>query len=145
MFLNSKKFRIRYKGFTLIEVIIAVAILGVGLMLVIELFSGGLRAGKLSEEYTKATNYARLKLEEIRLNPIIKEGMEEGSFDKDFRWKISIKEVSIISRGLSDDFKVPAKLYKIDLGISWNSGFKERSIGFETYKLVNEREIEEKS
>ena len=57
------------KGFTLIEVLVAVAILGVGLTVLIELFSGGLRLGRASEEYTKAVNYARMKMEEIAVKP----------------------------------------------------------------------------
>ncbi|NWG02305.1 MAG: prepilin-type N-terminal cleavage/methylation domain-containing protein, partial [Syntrophaceae bacterium] len=49
------------KGFTLIEVLLAVLILGIGLTLIIELFSGGLRLARTSEEYTRAVNYARMK------------------------------------------------------------------------------------
>jgi len=44
---------------------VALAILGIGLTVIIELFSGGLRLGMTSEEYTKAVNYARVKMEEV--------------------------------------------------------------------------------
>ena len=46
------------KGFTLLEVIIALAILGIGLTVIMELFSGGLRLGRVSHEYTQAMNFA---------------------------------------------------------------------------------------
>lgn len=145
MSINIKNPEAHHKGFTLIEVVITVAILGFGLILIIELFSGGLKMAKLSEEYTRAINYARLKMEQLRLNPPIEEATEEGSFDRNYRWRIIYKEVSMISKEVSQDFKAPAKIFKIDLTIFWKSGFRERSIGFETYKTVNEKEIEEKS
>ena len=66
-------------GFTLIETVIALAILGIGLTVIIELFSGGLRLARTSEEYTKAMNFARMKLEEIISQQKIEEGTDEGS------------------------------------------------------------------
>jgi general secretion pathway protein I len=50
-------------GFTLVEVVVAMAILGISLVVVIELFSGGLRLGRASEEYTVAAQLARQKIE----------------------------------------------------------------------------------
>lgn len=46
-------------GFTLIEVVVALAILSVGLTVIIELFAGGLRLARTSEEYTKAVKIGR--------------------------------------------------------------------------------------
>ena len=66
--------RVDKNGFTLIEVVIALAILGIGLTVIMELFSGGLRLGRVSEEYTKAMNYASLKMEEIATQKTIEEG-----------------------------------------------------------------------
>src|SRR4030043_28770 len=84
------------RGFTLIEVVIALAILGVGLMVIIELFSGGLRLGRVSAEYTKAVNYARTKIEELALKPPAEEGVEEGEFNETYRWKIETKRIDLL-------------------------------------------------
>jgi prepilin-type N-terminal cleavage/methylation domain-containing protein len=48
------RLRTRNQGFTLLEIVVAMAILGIGLVVIIELFSGGLRLARVSEEYTKA-------------------------------------------------------------------------------------------
>ena len=53
------------RGFTLIEIVVAIAILGIGLVVIIELFGGGLRLERTSEEYTKAVGYTSMKMEEI--------------------------------------------------------------------------------
>lgn len=139
------KRKISDKGFSLIEMIVAIAILGIGLMIIIELFSGGLRIGRVSDEYTKALHYGRIKMEEIRINPPIEEGRKEGKFNESIRWQMDIKEVDILQVEKSQNFKPPAKLFKIDLVIFWSSGLKERYIKLESYQTIGIKEIEEKS
>lgn len=126
----------RNKGFTLIEVVVALAILGVGLIVIIELFSGGLRLGKTSEEYTKAVEYARMKMEEIAVQRSVEEGIEEGEFDDVFHWRVGAKKMDILPIEKSSDLKPPVELYQIKVNITWKSGSKERSAGIESYKTI---------
>ena len=126
----------RNKGFTLIEVVVALAILGVGLIVIIELFSAGLRLGKTSEEYTKAVEYARMKMEEIAVQRSVEEGIEEGEFDDVFHWRVGAKKMDILPVEKSSDFKPPVDLYQIQVNITWKSGSKERSVGIESYKTI---------
>jgi len=134
----------RNRGFTLIEVVVAMAILGVGLIVIIELFSGGLRLGKVSEEYTKAVGYARMKMEEIAVTKDLAEGQEEGQFDNDFRWQVGVKKVDLLPAEKNPDFKGPVELYHIKLNILWKSGLRERTAEFESYKTIKAN-LEEKS
>jgi general secretion pathway protein I len=133
------------KGFTLIEVLVAVAILGVGLTVLIELFSGGLRLGRASEEYTKAVNYARIKMEEIAVKPTIKEGSEEGEFNETFRWQVEVKKVEILPIENKPDFKPPAQFFQVQINIIWKSGSKEKSTRIESYRTIKPEENEEKT
>jgi general secretion pathway protein I len=128
------------KGFTLIEVVIAIAILGVGLTVIIELFSGGLRLGRASVEYTKAVNYARMKMEEIVIKPNIQEGTEEGEFDPTYRWQVGIKKVDLLSLGKDGDLSLPVELFRVKVNVLWKSGSKERSAIFETYRTEKRKE-----
>ena len=122
------------KGFTLMEVVIALAILGIGLMVIIELFSGGLRLARTSEEYTRAMNYGRMKMEEISSKQNIEEGTEEGKFDDTFRWQVGVKKVDILQVDKSIDFKPPVELFQVKVDILWTSGSKERSASIESFK-----------
>jgi len=79
------------RGFTLIEVVVALAMLAIGLTVIIELFSGGLRLGRISKEYTQAMNYASLKMEEIATRRTIDEGEDTGEFDNNYRWRSGLK------------------------------------------------------
>jgi general secretion pathway protein I len=124
------------RGFTLIEIVVALAILGVGLIVIIELFSGGLRLGRTSEEYTKAVGLARMKMEEIALKDHVEEGNETGEFAKDFRWQVGVKKVDLLPAEKITDYQPPVQLYQIKVNILWNSGSRERSAGIETYKTV---------
>jgi general secretion pathway protein I len=133
------------KGFTLLEVLVAIAILGVGLTIVIELFSGGLRLGRASEEYTRAVNYARIKMEEIAVKPTMKEGSEEGEFDNTFRWQVVVKKVNLLPMENKPDFKPPANFFQVQVNVIWKSGSKEKSTRMESYKTVKPEDDEKKS
>ncbi len=135
----------RNRGFTLIEVVVAMAILGVGLVVIIQLFSGGLRLSKTSEEYTKAVGYARMKMEEVCLADHMKEGNETGEFDHDYRWQVATKKVDILPVGKDLDFKPTVEIYQIKVNVIWNSGFSEKSAEVESYRTVQPEEIGQKS
>jgi prepilin-type N-terminal cleavage/methylation domain-containing protein len=126
----------RQRGFTLIEVVVAMAILGVGLIVIIELFSGGLRLGRASEEYSRAVSFARMKMEEVSLQEYLEEGEEAGDFDKDYRWQVAVKKMDILPLEKNPDFQPLIELYQIKVNILWKSGSKEKSAGVETYKTT---------
>lgn len=135
----------RNSGFTLIEVVVALAILGIGLTVIIELFSGGLRLGRVSEEYTKAVNYASMKMEEIAVKPTLEEGSEEGEFADLYRWQVEVKKLDILPVENNREFKPPAELYHIQVNIIWKSGSRERSTGLESYRTIKLEDQEKKS
>ncbi len=132
-------------GFNLLEVIVALAILSIGVTAVVELFSGGLRLGRVSREYTQAMNFASFKMEEIATQNTVEEGEDEGEFDATFRWKIGVEKVDILPGDKGTDFKPPADLYHVRVSVFWNSGTKERSASLETYKTVKTGLEEKKS
>ena len=125
------------RGFTLIEVVVAVAILGIGLVVIIELFGGGLRMERTSEEYTKAVGYARMKMEEISFAPGLEEGVQEGEFDRDYRWQVEVKKVELIpSRGIETSYSPLVELYRIRVDVLWKSGLQEKTAWIESYRAL---------
>jgi general secretion pathway protein I len=74
------------RGFTLLEVIVALAILAAGLLGLMELLSGSLRLSAGARDSTAASIYASQRLEEALLAPKPAEGLESGLFGEKFRW-----------------------------------------------------------
>ncbi len=81
------------KGFTLLEVLVATAILGIAVAVILQLFSANLRAISLSRDYVSASIKAEAKMKEI-LNS--DEKISEKSFsettDDGYRIDVSIAE-----------------------------------------------------
>ncbi|MEW6068963.1 MAG: prepilin-type N-terminal cleavage/methylation domain-containing protein [Nitrospirota bacterium] len=126
-------------GFTLIEVMVAIAILAIGIVTVMQLFSGGLRSGKAANDYTQAVIYAKGKMEEMLINPVSGSGeSSEGSdFDNknNFRWEAEIQDASETSQ-LTEGTSL--KLLKIRVKVLWNESDKQRTVELVSMKAVTE-------
>lgn len=121
------------KGFTLIETVVSLAILGIGLLGIIELFSGGLRTERIAVEYSKALEYGHLKMEEMELSRSFLEGKEEGKFDDRFRWEVSTKRVDLLPEEIQSKIKPPVELIEVKVRVFWDSGLKEKSLSIKSY------------
>ncbi|MBW1678787.1 MAG: type II secretion system protein [Deltaproteobacteria bacterium] len=131
------------KGFTLIEIMVALAILGIALTIIMQLFSGGLCLARKSEDYSRAVFYGRQLLEEICLQKEISEREEAGKFEGDYTWKYEIKPYSVLiekeeNGGKGKNFSL--KIFNVRVTVFWPSGDKEKSLNFETLKTVVETE-----
>jgi general secretion pathway protein I len=123
-------------GFTLMEVVVSMAILGIALTIILELFSGGLRSAKISEEYTKATWYGKAKMEEMLTVQDLSEGVTEGSFDSQYAWRSEVKK-SNPKLSLEEDGQtsLPIDLYQIIVRVTWPSGAGQRSYEVESLRV----------
>lgn len=86
MLLKSTRSRARQRsgGFSLIEVLVALVVLGVGVAALIQLYSVGLRSTRKSSDYTIALCHARSYLEEAYSMPEAEEGRETFDLDGGF-------------------------------------------------------------
>ena len=106
------------EGLTLIEVMMALMILGIGLSVLISTASRCLAVVKQSRSYETARNLlGRVELEEpLQLKEKIEPGSEGGSFRDDYngyRWSRDIEVVGNEDDGL---FKVTSRVYWSDRG-----------------------------
>ncbi len=128
------------RGFTLIEVVVALAILSIGLTVLMELFSGGLRLGRTSGEYSKAVNFGRMKMEEIMTQQSVEEGTDEGKFDDTYSWQVEMKKVDIIPAEKVTAFDPPVLLYRVTVDVLWKSGSQERTTHLESFRTFKQSE-----
>lgn len=78
------------RGFSLVEVMVAVAILFIGFAGVAQLFSGGLRINYYADEYLDATIWGRQKMEMFFTADSLETGEEEGEFNGKYGWTSNI-------------------------------------------------------
>ena len=134
------------KGFTLLEILLAISILGVALTVIMQQFSAGLRIGQASKTYTTATVYAKQKLEEFQLVEKMEEGEEVGDFDDGYTWKVSVlpyedyMEEAVESGEDEELFEhLPLEMYRLESVVYWMEGEKEKSVSLVTLKTVKKK------
>lgn len=90
--MRRQKTRIkRQKGFTLLEVVVAMAIVSLGVVTLFEVFSLALRLGEKSVAKTEAVTLSRRVIDEALIFRKLRGGTEEGSFGGDHHWKLQVE------------------------------------------------------
>jgi general secretion pathway protein I len=113
-------------GFTLVEVIVAMAIVGISLVMILQLFSGGLRASRTSCDYTRAVVHAKNTMEELSYDPV----PGSGNFDDGFNWRTEIEPYE-------ESEESGFKLLKLIVIISWGDALsKPKSIQLVSLKTL---------
>jgi len=107
------------KGFSLLEILIAVAIMATSFVALLTAQGSSFLASERADRLTQATFLARQKMAEIEMeidkdiskNKFPSDTDKDGTFDEpfdDFRWKYTIKkvEIPVIGGGESEDQNV---------------------------------------
>jgi general secretion pathway protein I len=124
----------RSGGFTLIEVIVAIAILSISLVMVMQLFSGGLRASRASCDYTRAVVHAKDKMEELSVEPV----QDSGEFEDGFAWESDVQPYEELNKELEES---DYNMLKIKVKVSWsNRAHKQKSVELVSLKAVEKEE-----
>jgi prepilin-type N-terminal cleavage/methylation domain-containing protein len=130
-----KKYKKLYKkGFTLLEVLVATAVLSIAITVILQLFSANIRNIAVSDDYVKAVTKAHIKMREILDESDITDKTYSEITNDGYKVDVSISE---IAKDRSENLNV--KLFEIDLKLSWLKGNKEKFINLKTMKLVGKK------
>jgi prepilin-type N-terminal cleavage/methylation domain-containing protein len=80
-------------GFTLLEVVVGMAIVGLGVVTLLEIFSSGLRLGSKSSERTEAILYGRQVMDDALIRRDVIRGRDDGSFENRYRWTLRVDPI----------------------------------------------------
>lgn len=123
----------REGGFTLLEVLVAFAILSLTIVVAVQGFAQGLRLLKLSGDHQQAALLADQKAREVT-QP--KEGKDHGT-EGAFTWERVIKEVP--APELSPNGTTPKwHVYEVAVQVGWGDG--KRTVGVTTLRTVSDAE-----
>jgi general secretion pathway protein I len=119
------------RGFTLLEVLVALAIMAIATTLVIQLFSADLRAIARSGDMTSAAVRGDSRIREILAEPSLEESTWSEQTSDGYRIDIAVSEVMKPRTN-----NLPVKLMEINLTIRWIEGLKEKSLRLKTMKAI---------
>lgn len=113
------------RGFTILETMIALAILAVGLLGLLRALPAGLKASKLGEDMTIAILLSQQKMEELRYSswPPSSSGSKQTfpSPDNNFQWETTVTDPATNLKGVS-------------LSVWWPAGASsQRCVHLKTY------------
>jgi prepilin-type N-terminal cleavage/methylation domain-containing protein len=129
------------RGFTLLEVVIALIIAGMAAVALFEAAGSGLRATQTASMYDQAIARAKSRLAAAthgtRLAPTDQRGDDGGGF----RWRVRVAPVAstmLRPLGLAGpraSTSFPVVLYAVIVWVAWDDGGTERQVQLETEQV----------
>lgn len=111
------------RGFTMVEIVVAIALLGVGITAAVACIGSASQASARAEEFTAVQLLAREKLAELELKGAA-EGEDHGDFGDNrpgYAWQTSVTSADV--SGLS----------RVRLRLLWGDPARPRSVDYVTY------------
>ncbi len=113
------------RGFSLLEVLVAFTILAMLLGALFQVFSGGLRAARSGDQYTRATVIAQSRLASLGVEQPLREGVSSGTDDDPYHWRVTV------SPYLDDQILVVDHVLQpltVHVEVFWEEGGSARSV-----------------
>lgn len=120
------------RGFTLLEVLVAMVLLSIALAAIFELFSANLKAIAKSDDISHAVMLAESKIREI----LDDENLVERTWTESTRDGYRIDAVVRNTENNRTE-NLQIKLLEINLTVFWSKDSKERTYNLKTLKMVN--------
>ncbi len=123
------------RGFSLLEVIVALAIMAIGYMTVFNLFSVSIHSVGKSDQYQRAVGLANSKLSEIEMmNYEIADLSGTFKNEETYKWSLNIQPYESPLNDPDENIS----LSKVTLKVFWDDNQKPRNVELVTLKLSGE-------
>ena len=136
-FLHHKKI-----GFTLVELLISVAVLGFGLVTVIQSYASILRGYASSRNYFEAVNLALAKITELELSAYEKEGLIAGEESRTEELQVGSRQGSLsreVKEVVEPDY-LAGEMVELCVKLNWQERNTSKEIGMAMY-LPKRKEV----
>lgn len=119
----------RQTGFTLIEVLVAIAIMALSLSLLYQILGSNTQAVSLAGQYQRASMLAQSLLN--AQDAVAASGWNDQGESAGFVWQVSSRPYETPA---ARSMQASTPLHQIDILVSWNDGLGERHIALSTLR-----------
>jgi hypothetical protein len=120
-------------GVSLLEVLIAVSLLGIGFTAIFSGFSTALRTIERVDHSAQVTDFAVNRLNELELDPNLGPGQQlSGVSDSGLRWQAT---TALVDERPGIDPDHPTQLMRMEVRVSWKTNKGDQSFALQTLKL----------
>lgn len=131
--------RTRQRGFSLLEVLVAFAILALTLGVLMNIFARASRAAVLSGQYSQAAALAESKLNALGTELPLEEGTLTGEPENGFAWEITVIPIELeqeITTDLATTVEPTITPYRLTATVLWQDGAQARRVTFVTLRFA---------
>jgi prepilin-type N-terminal cleavage/methylation domain-containing protein len=120
------------RGFTLLEIIIALTIFAGGIVTVITMYSGGSQLGHASEKFLRGAVLAHHKMSELEMSPL-PTGPQEGNFGNDgYQWRVNVEPYETPLNNEDENIQ----LAQVTLDVFWQDSGEEKVVQLTSLKTM---------
>jgi general secretion pathway protein I len=123
-----------YAGFTLIEVLVALAIAAIGMAFFLSAAGVGLQNTGIADQYIQATRLAQSHLAGVGTVVPLRQGSYSGDDGRGFHWRVLVEAPLVHDKSPAMQTSPPA-LYPVEVGESWQSGFSHCEVVLRSERL----------
>jgi general secretion pathway protein I len=129
----------RAAGFSLIEVLVALAIGGLALSAIAWVAGDGLIGDRTSTDATTALTLAEGKIAAAGAAEPLRQGSSKGDFAGRFHWLVRVapyRDPQAESTADSDQPLAALQLYRVEVAVTWSEGARQRQLRVATLRLA---------
>ncbi len=124
------------RGFTMIEILVAMLVLSIASAALFEGFSVGFRNARTADDFAQAVLIAQSKLAPAGVAEPLSAGVSSGEELDKYAWTVRVDPVEVAL----DDGATPSQLqpFLVAVDVVWSDGGTERTVSLSTLRLATE-------
>jgi general secretion pathway protein I len=123
------------RGFTLLEVVVALVIASLALVGLFRAGSGGLFASDMAARVDEAIERAQSHLAAFGRSGAVAPGEMDGDDGGGYRWRVRVQPIAVEPVMAQGQPAAARALYAVEVQISWGAAGRTRSVILETRRL----------
>ena len=124
----------RESGFSLLEILVAFAILALALGVLLRIFGGAGRIAGTADEYSRAIVLAESLMAAAGIETPLEPGETRGELDDTYRWNLRVEPYEWDPRGGAPNWGF--KPYWVELTVEWGDPEDPRAFDLKTLRLL---------